>query len=177
MPSGQYSSTLISSPILQFLSHAFRMVWIISRYYSDDQKMGSLFTSIGREIGDRVEGSIDLKQLFKVAPSDAVDLLNTCKDVLDQWYAQYMFVREKIEVSGRDARWEFPKQLLFARTNYMIEICVDLIKIVEIVDDFIKFLGPDLKSVTGDIHGIERMVQRVKDMFEPIAMVDFNIFE
>jgi len=58
-------------------------------------------------------------------------------------------VREKIEVSGRDARWEFPKQLLFARTNYMAEICNDLIEMVEIVDDFFKFLGPELKAVTG----------------------------
>jgi hypothetical protein len=58
-------------------------------------------------------------------------------------------VREKIEMSGRDARWEFPKQLLFARTNYMAEICNDLIEMVEIVDDFFKFLGPELKAVTG----------------------------
>lgn len=61
-------------------------------------------------------------------------------------------VREKIEVSGRDARWEFPKQLLFARTNYMAEICTDLTEMVEIVDDFFKFLGPELKAVTGGGH-------------------------
>jgi hypothetical protein len=60
-----------------------------------------------------------------------------------------MQVREKIEMSGRDARWEFPKQLLFSRTNYMAEICTDLIEMVEIVDDFFKFLGPELKAVTG----------------------------
>jgi len=58
-------------------------------------------------------------------------------------------VREKIERSERDARWEFPKQLLFARTNYMAEICNDLIEMVEIVDDFFMFLGPELKAVTG----------------------------
>lgn len=52
-------------------------------------------------------------------------------------------------MSGRDARWEFPKQLLFARTNYMADICSDLIEMVEIVDDFFKFLGPELKAVTG----------------------------
>ena len=58
-------------------------------------------------------------------------------------------VREKIETNGRDARWEFPKQLLFARTNYMVEICNDIIEMVEIIDDFLKFLGPELKAVTG----------------------------
>ncbi len=59
-------------------------------------------------------------------------------------------VREKIEISGRDARWEFSKQLLFARTNYAADICRDLIEMVELVDDFFKFLGPELKAVTGE---------------------------
>jgi hypothetical protein len=58
-------------------------------------------------------------------------------------------VREKIEASGRDARWEFSKQALFARTNYGAEICRDLIEMVELVEDFFKFLGPELKAVTG----------------------------
>ncbi len=62
-------------------------------------------------------------------------------------------VREKIEVSGRDARWEFSKQALFACTNYAAEICGDLAVMVELVDDFFKFLGPELKAVTGALPG------------------------
>jgi hypothetical protein len=58
-------------------------------------------------------------------------------------------VREKIETSGRDARWEFSKATLFARSNYMAEVCGHLSEMVEIVDDFFKFLGPELKAVTG----------------------------
>lgn len=75
--------------------------------------------------------------------------MQVCKSVLEHWLQTYMAMREKIELSGRDARWEFPKQLLFARTNYMAEICTDLIEMVEIVDDFFRFLGPELKTVTG----------------------------
>ncbi len=76
-------------------------------------------------------------------------VVQVCKSVLEHWLSTYMAMREKIELSGRDARWEFPKQLLFARTNYMAEICTDLIEMVEIVDDFFRFLGPELKAVTG----------------------------
>lgn len=43
--------------------NALRMVWIISRYYSDDMRMGALFKRIGQEIGDRVEAAIDVKVL------------------------------------------------------------------------------------------------------------------
>lgn len=60
-------------------------------------------------------------------------------------------MREKIELSGRDARWEFPKGPLFGRTNYMADICGTLAEMVEVVDDFFKFLGPELKAVTGEI--------------------------
>ena len=43
--------------------------------------------------------------------------------MLEHWYATYMQVREKIEISGRDARWEFSKQMLFERTNFMVWAC------------------------------------------------------
>lgn len=58
--------------------------------------------------------------------------------------------RERIETSGRDARWEFNKVTLFSRSSYMAEVCGNLMEMVEVVDDFFKFLGPELKAVTGE---------------------------
>ena len=92
----------------------------------------------------------NLQAVFKMVPAEAVRLIKTGKSVLEGWHNTYMQVRERIEVSGRDARWEFSKPMLFERTNYMAEICSDLSEMVEIVDDFHKFLGPELKAVTGD---------------------------
>jgi hypothetical protein len=69
-------------------------------------------------------------------------------------------MREKIELSGRDARWEFPKGPLFGRTNYMGDICGALGEMVEVVDDFFKFLGPELKAVTGRAGPGERQQAR-----------------
>ncbi len=45
------------------------------------------------------------------------------------------------------------------------------------MDDFFKFLGPELKAVTGDMQGIDRVVQRVKAMYEPVELVNFNVFD
>ena len=64
-----------------------------------------------------------LQTLFKVSPAAAVDILKVAKSVLEHWHATYMQVREKIEISGRDARWEFSKQMLFERTNFMVCPC------------------------------------------------------
>ncbi len=66
---------------------------------------------------------LPLQTLFKVSPAAAVDILKVAKSVLEHWYATYMQVREKIEISGRDARWEFSKQMLFERTNFMVRAC------------------------------------------------------
>jgi hypothetical protein len=73
-------------------------------------------------------------------------------------HGQWLQVREKIETSGRDARWEFSKATLFARSNYMAEVCGHLSEMVEIVDDFFKFLGPELKAVTGVQSGAALLV-------------------
>ncbi|GMH41526.1 hypothetical protein BSKO_09436 [Bryopsis sp. KO-2023] len=172
--SGPLSGILDTLPPMM---NALRMVWIISRHYSDDQRMGSLFQRIAREIGDRVQDAIDLTCTFKMQPTEAIELIKTGRSVLEHWYLVYMQVREKIEMSGRDARWEFPKQLLFQRTNYMAEICSDLAEMVEVVDDFFKFLGPELKAVTGDTQGIDRVIQSVHAMVEPIENVPFNVFD
>jgi dynein heavy chain len=49
-------------------------------------------------------------------------------------------------MSGRDARWEFDRKKLFGRTDYMAGICADLRNMVEVMDGFHKFLGPQLKA-------------------------------
>ena len=104
-----------------------------------------------------------LQAVFKMPPVEAVRLIKIGKSVLESWHNTYMQVREKIEVSGRDARWEFSKPMLFERTNYMAEICSDLSEMVEIVDDFHKFLGPELKAVTGDTQVIPIICHAITD--------------
>jgi dynein heavy chain len=56
--------------------------------------MGALFHRIAREIGDRVEAAIDLRQIFRMQPSDAVELIRACKSVLEHWFSTYMQVND-----------------------------------------------------------------------------------
>ena len=43
-----------------------------------------------------------------------------------------MDVREQIEKSNRDPRWEFDKKKLFEQTDYIANICADLYKIAQV---------------------------------------------
>lgn len=71
------------------------------------------------------------------------------------WYVYQVWlleqVREAIEASGRDARWEFSVSLLFGRTNHMAGVCADLSSMVGGIRSLQGFLGPELKAATGDM--------------------------
>lgn len=59
----------------------------------------------------------------------------------------YLRVREKIEQSGRDARWEFSRKLLFEKTIYMSERCGDLFQIATVLGHFQNILGQEFRGI------------------------------
>lgn len=77
---------------LPLLLNALRMVWIISRYYSDDGHMGSLFARVAADLCDRVDGAVLLHTLFRMPAFEATELLRVSKAVLESWQANYMQV-------------------------------------------------------------------------------------
>nr|AML30863.1 axonemal inner arm dynein heavy chain 7 [Marsilea vestita] len=159
------------------MMNALRMVWIISRYYSDDSHMGALMERIALQIAERVSDDINLKTLFKLPASQSSQKIIVARNVLDSWSKIYLQVRERIEIGGRDPRWEFDRKRLFERTSYMSSICSDLLNIVEVVNDFQNFLGPELKAVTGDIEGIDSVIKKVLVMVENVEKLPFNVFD
>lgn len=72
--------------------NALRMVWIISRHYSDDARMGAVFARIATELCDRVDSSVMLHQLFRMPAAEAIELLRVSKAVLESWQSTYMQV-------------------------------------------------------------------------------------
>lgn len=54
--------------------------------------------------------------------------------MLERWKTVYMEVREKIEITGKAARWEFDKKKLFGATDYIASVCKDIFEIVNVRD-------------------------------------------
>lgn len=54
------------------------------------------------------------------------------KKLLDRWHTSYLEMRLKIEMMGRDARWEFDRKKLFEHTDYMAMVCGDLHEMAEV---------------------------------------------
>lgn len=64
-----------------------------------------------------------VQAIFRVPAEQSATLLRTAADILRRWQSAYLEMRLAIEESGRDARWEFSKTLLFESTTYMAEVC------------------------------------------------------
>lgn len=63
-----------------------------------------------------------MQAIFRMPAGQSAALLRTAADTLRRWQAAYLEMRLAIEESGRDARWEFSKTLLFESTTYMAEV-------------------------------------------------------
>ena len=110
---------------------------------------------------------------LQIPAADAVRSLSTAASVLTEWKVRYNKTREDLASSVN--RWEFNRSRLFDATDYMAAICEDLRFMVVVVDDFAKFLGPELKAVTGNAevrHGALRTGRGAPQRFAALQHVD-----
>jgi dynein heavy chain len=162
---------------LPSMMNALRMIWIISRHYNKEERMVPLMERIANELYDRVHKVINVKTILDLKPSDIQRLCTEARKMLLSWKDSYYKVRAKIEDSGRDSRWEFPKNRLFDKTDHQAIICNELIKIAVILEEFYNIFGPELKAVTGEPKRIEEVTNRVKSLIVKIKSVPFDIFQ
>ncbi|KAI8922930.1 hypothetical protein BC831DRAFT_55734 [Entophlyctis helioformis] len=161
---------------LTSLMNAIRMVWIISRHYNRDERMVPLMSRIAWEIANKVSNIVNVQTILREAPFEAKKKIMDAKSLLESWSTTYFQVRERIEQSGRDQRWEFDRKKLFEQTNYMALRCADLFEIAEVMEQFYSIFGPELKAVTGDPQAIDEVIKRVEALIVPFETIPFDIF-
>lgn len=110
---------------------------------------------------------------MKVVEKESID----AKLMLERWKTVYMEVREKIEITGKAARWEFDKKKLFGETEYIASVCFDIFEIVNVIYDFTNIFGPELKSILNDPERIDSVMGRVENLIVPIENADFDVFK
>ena len=116
------------------MMNAIRMVWIISRHYNTDERMVPLMGRIADAIASKVADVIQVPAVLRRGTEAAMRDINQATKVLHSWWDTYRDVRDRIERSGNDHRWEFDKKLLFGRTNHMASICQDLAEVAKVLD-------------------------------------------
>lgn len=167
MSEGNFQTILDS---MQSMMNGLRMVWVISRHYNSDERMAPLMETIAGTLVKRVRDGVKLSEVLSMDSKAAKRLVQEARAVLTQWSENYFRMRKRIEDSGSDHRWEFERKALFAKTDYMSEICANILEIVEALDHFKVFLGPELKAVTGDAEGIDEVLKRVDGLTDPLKI-------
>ena len=157
---------------MKSMVNGLRMVWVISRHYNTDERMAPLMENIAETLSRRVKNEIKLSEILAMDAAPAIQLITDAKRVLESWSAEYFLTRKRIEDQGSDHRWEFDRKLLFGKTDYQAEVCGNLIEIVSALDHFRKFLGPELKAVTGDSAGIDEVLKMVGKLTAPLKIAD-----
>lgn len=91
----------------------------------------------------------------------ARDLIIQGKGILESWDAEFQKTQTSMDDEQLE-RWEFQPAPLVERCKYMVGILRDLLEITENMKKFLVFLGPNLKSVTGNSEGIDKLTLEVK---------------
>eukprot|EP00048_Salpingoeca_helianthica_P012901 m.192885 g.192885 ORF g.192885 m.192885 type:complete len:4604 (+) comp15437_c5_seq116:137-13948(+) len=159
---------------LPSLLNAVRMVWIISRHYNTDQRVVPLMERIAWLLVDKVNRRINIRTIFRQPPSTIIAVCAEAQAMLRAWETSYLEVRQKIEMSDRDERWEFDRTRLFDSTNYMAGFLQDLHDIAQVMQEFYNIFGDELKSVTGNPQVIDDVIVRVRGLLDPLEHVDFD---
>ena len=92
---------------------------------------------------------IKLSEILKLDNRTARILVSEAAEILSLWSETYFSTRKRIEETS-DHRWEFDRKILFGRTDYMSNICHHIIEILDGLEGFKFFLGPQLRSLTGE---------------------------
>jgi dynein heavy chain, axonemal len=167
MSEGNFQTILDS---MQSMMNGLRMVWVISRHYNSDERMAPLMETIACTLVRRVQEGVRLSEVLSMESKAAKKHVQEARAVLTQWSENYFRMRKRIEDSGSDHRWEFERKALFGKTDYMSDVCANILEIVEALDHFKVFLGPELKAVTGDAEGIDEVLKRVDGLSDPLKI-------
>eukprot|EP01029_Cantina_marsupialis_P024612 TRINITY_DN6371_c0_g1_i1.p1 TRINITY_DN6371_c0_g1~~TRINITY_DN6371_c0_g1_i1.p1 ORF type:complete len:643 (+),score=189.92 TRINITY_DN6371_c0_g1_i1:119-2047(+) len=152
-------------------------VWIISRHFNSDEQMVPLMERIAGELANKVINAISLSKIFRIPAHTATETIKLGQSVLEEWKSTYMRFREKIEKSGNDRRWDFDRKRLFDLTDHIAKICIDLHDVTHTLDQFNKFLGRDLKAVTGESASVDKVMRRVTELVQPLESASFDVFK
>ena len=156
--------------------NAIRMVWIISRHYNTDERMVPLLARIADAIAIKVSDQIALRRILQRPTAEAQATIAQAKKVLKSWLTNYNVTQERIDHSSSEHRWQFDKKRLFEKTKHLTHLCDDLKEVVTTLEHFHRFLGPQLKSVTGETVAIDALVKRVTELKDPLCVASFDVF-
>lgn len=163
---------------LPSMLNAIRMVWIVSRSFNTDEKLVPLMERIAGEITRRVSASVRVSTILNQGTA-AVGTIEAAALLLTEWEASYLTVRERINTAVSSGQpWEFDRRRLFGKSRYMSTVCDDLLEVTSTLEQFLRFLSPEVKTIVGKrASEVDGMLVAVAELKEPFSELQFDVFD
>jgi len=162
--------------IVPELLNSIRQIWTVSRYYNREDRLVALLQRISYQLSYKVKDEININSILR--SSEKGKKTKEAKALLEKWKTTYLEVRKRIEDKGAaHRRWDFDQNLVFEETDYMAYVCGDLNEISTILDEFRRFLRPDVSAVIGESGNLKDISTKVESLSAHIESVSFDIFD
>lgn len=161
---------------LPSLMNGLKLVWKISRHITTPQ-MQRILTSISREIQEKVEKEIKIKEIFNLPREEAMEKLGKARKCLDSWITIYDNTKKEINKEVGEKRWEFYRIDLFAQIDHLNAICKNLWDVCHEMQLFESALNSNLKAVIGNPKRIDDMKEELKSLTVPLEGFAFDVFD
>ncbi|CAF4189294.1 unnamed protein product, partial [Rotaria sp. Silwood2] len=164
--------------MLPNLMQSLKTIWTMSKHYNKDERFVPLMEKIANEIINRVRQTIDIRTLLSSNTlNEAKNICYQAKQLLLQWKIEYQNTRSKLENDKRNfSTWNFEHRILFDKTDYMSQICDDLIQMLSNLNEFYDIFGLEMKIVTGEEQMVDRVLEHVSDFKKTFLSCHFDIF-
>lgn len=156
---------------------SLRHIWIISKYFCQDEKMQMLLYKISFIFTEKVKRIVTLNAIFKYSATDAHALAKKCADLLLAWKENYLKTRAHIEQSGVGSRWEFNKNILFEDVDHCARISNDIANISLVFIEFENIFKQKLQSLVYNPGDVDNMMNKVSVcLYVCISLVEREMF-
>ncbi|XP_043489632.1 dynein axonemal heavy chain 10 [Polistes fuscatus] len=162
--------------VIPSLLNGLRMIWILSSYYSSEDKMVSLFERISWQLCQNIRTNLSIDKLFNYPLEIVLKKSRDAHEMMKNWKISYLKTRDDIEHTGKGARWEFDQRRLFRETEYIAGVCKDINVVANVLQDFYNIFGTDLKSIIYEPAHIDTIIKRIGLLLEPFKLAEFDVF-
>jgi len=164
---------------LPSMLNAIRMVWIVSRSFNTDEKLVPLMERVAGELTRRVSTAVRVGSVLQLPGVEAAAAIESAAALLNEWEASYLTVRERINSAASSGQpWEFDRRRLFGKSRYMATVCTDLLEVTTTLEQFHRFLSPEVKIIVGKrASEVDAMLISVSELKEPFIELSFDVFD
>eukprot|EP00924_Labyrinthula_sp_SR-Ha-C_P003608 maker-scaffold_3-augustus-gene-0.0-mRNA-1 protein AED:0.02 eAED:0.02 QI:0/0/0/1/0.5/0/3/0/4475 len=152
-----------------------KIIWAVSRHFNTDERMSLMLEKIAHELCGKVQKFLVLGSLFTSEESQVLGTIDSAKHLLLRWEENYLLIRQEIEESGKNQRWEFDRKLLFLESRYLCTICCDLTELFGTIFQFRRFFNVELSLIchSTTIKSLHLQLDNVAQTLQPYYAIVF----